>query len=60
MGISFFCHFVCHMADSHFYLVDEIGLSGESRHLAPSHWEASHMPRVGFEPGEWLETLATC
>ena len=31
--------------------------STRQKRLTPSHWKLSHMPRVGFEPGQYADPL---
>ena len=44
---------------SQLYKVEETGMPGENYRLAPSHWQHTHMLRLGRKLRKWWETAST-
>ena len=40
-------------------MLEETGVTNESKRLTPSHWQLSHMPLPRFESGLWCKTASS-
>ena len=59
LGISFFLHLFCHITLRASCNLWRKPHTGENHRLTQSHWQLSHMPRVGFKPGQWWKTASS-